>query len=89
MNFLSHREAVSMFPNNTFIKRTFYPSSREDLGPHWNPLWAQEYRDKGFRVLINRRAAPVHLGRRSAKDHRSWVIEFAGESRRSIRRSGR
>lgn len=79
MNYISHREAVSMFQNNTFIKRTFYPSSREYLGPNWNPMWAQEYRDKGFRVLINKRAAPVHLGKRFTKDQRSWVIKFTGE----------
>lgn len=79
MNFLSHKEAISVFPASTFISRVFYPSSRPDLGFLWNPPWVRVYEGMGFKVDSQRPHPGLRLGLRSVKDKYSWVVPINGE----------
>ncbi|KAF6746287.1 hypothetical protein DFP72DRAFT_1076495 [Ephemerocybe angulata] len=76
MNFITHKEAVSLFPRSSFIDAVSYPNSKHRLGYGWNPYWKRKYEGRGYRVSIYDSNPPVPLGRRSAKDIHSWHISF-------------
>ncbi|KAJ3530865.1 hypothetical protein NMY22_g8396 [Coprinellus aureogranulatus] len=84
MNFISHKEAVSLFPKTTFLDRVIIPCSRDDLGQFWNPIWAREFREKGFRVQTSHSRAPFSIGERTVKGNQSWVIDFEDADQRLI-----
>ncbi|KAF6745502.1 hypothetical protein DFP72DRAFT_824352 [Ephemerocybe angulata] len=79
MNYVSHDEAVSVFPLSTFVKRVSYPSTRLGLGREWNPSWKAKYEAKGFRFDIKSLRPAVVLGRRFVKDRCCWVLPHGGE----------
>ncbi|KAF5336601.1 hypothetical protein D9611_006612 [Ephemerocybe angulata] len=76
MNFITHKEAVSLFPRSSFIDAVAYPNSKHRLGFGWNPHWKRKYEGRGYRVSIDDPQPKVSLGRRSAKDMHSWCIPF-------------
>lgn len=78
MNFMTHQEAISLFPKATFIDRTFYPCDGESLEHGWNPPWKTKYERRGFRIDARSRMPAIRLHPRFVKDYLSWCIEFKG-----------
>ena len=75
MNFISHKEAVSVFPKATFIDRRFYVCSRTPLGSEWSPDWARKYEKRGFEIYTRNVVIDTSIvGTRTVKDQFSWVI---------------
>ncbi|KAF6742483.1 hypothetical protein DFP72DRAFT_830471 [Ephemerocybe angulata] len=79
MNYISHDEAVSVFPISTFVDRVSYPSSRFDLGSDWNPAWKLKYEARGFHFDIESLNPMILLGKRFVKDQHCWVIPHEGK----------
>lgn len=75
-----------MFPKLTFLDRTFYVCSREDLGYDWNPYWTHKYKKWGFDVDLKFSDTDMKLGLRTVKDSHCWVIPFPGERQYSFRK---
>ena len=78
MNYMTHRESVSIFPRLTFGKREFFICSRKPLGEGWNPSWVEKYSRRGYRIETEVMDPGMELGRRRVRDERSWVIETGG-----------
>ncbi|KAF6756114.1 hypothetical protein DFP72DRAFT_1066928 [Ephemerocybe angulata] len=79
MNYINHKEAVSVFPRATFCDRTTYPSSRKPLGPGWDPVWKTKYEKRGFRTEItSSHPSSLILGERWVKDGHSMCIQLQG-----------
>jgi hypothetical protein len=76
MNFITHREAVSLFPRATIIDRTFYVSSKLPLEKNWNPVWAQKYRKRGYNIDVSSVVLNLPVGFRRVNDKYSWTIRF-------------
>lgn len=78
MNFISYREAVSIFPKTTFLRRVVFPSSREELGPYWESRWSHKFCEQGYTVHVNEPPPDMCIGVRSPLDRHAWVIRFEG-----------
>ncbi|KAF6750732.1 hypothetical protein DFP72DRAFT_851533 [Ephemerocybe angulata] len=81
MNYLSHKEAVSIFPRATFLEKTAYPSSRPNLGSEWDSAWKIKYKRRGYRVVTDNSAPSLVLGERHSKDGQCWIIPFSKSQR--------
>ncbi|KAF6742988.1 hypothetical protein DFP72DRAFT_829185 [Ephemerocybe angulata] len=62
MNYISHKEAVSVFPRATLVEKIAYPSSRETLGQMWNPPWKVKYEKRGYLVETSNPRPRLTLG---------------------------
>ncbi|KAJ3548218.1 hypothetical protein NMY22_g1348 [Coprinellus aureogranulatus] len=76
INFLNHKEAVSVFPYDTFISRVFRVCSRDPLGVDWDRPWARKYRARGFHIETFEDDPPDPIGKRSINDKHCWVMPF-------------
>lgn len=79
MNFITHREAVSVFPRTTFLENTFWVCSRQDLGPNWDPSWAKKYIDRGYAIESRRATTSIPSTTRYLLDRFCWTLTFKGE----------
>lgn len=79
MNYITHREAVSVFPHLTFEKQIFYVCSKERLGNDWKPSWVDKYRKRGYLIDTSSLDPLIDTGRRTVKDKNSWVIKADGK----------
>lgn len=78
MNFMTHKQAISVFPEATFELRKFFVTSREPLGDEWNPAWAEKYTRRGFHIDRQSPSPQVEMGIRFVDDKYSWVVSFGG-----------
>lgn len=75
MNFVTHSEAVSVFPRLTFVKRTFHISRLNAMEEGWNPSWMAKYTERGFRLDDYSAEIDCTMGHRRVMD-KSWIIPF-------------
>ncbi|KAF6755987.1 hypothetical protein DFP72DRAFT_306623 [Ephemerocybe angulata] len=76
MNYITHREAVSVFPASTFLDRVGYVSSRKKLGPGWDATWKRKYESRGFRFDTKSLHPKLQFGNRSTSDSLCWRVSF-------------
>ncbi|KAF6765292.1 hypothetical protein DFP72DRAFT_870617 [Ephemerocybe angulata] len=76
INYVTYREAVSVFPKTTFLKRVGYVTSRRSLGNAPKPSWIVKYEKRGYTFDLHSRHPSVELADRSTGDNRCWRIAF-------------
>ena len=86
MNFITHKDAVSLFPQLTLDQRVFYMASKHPLGEKWKAPWVDKYEMRGFHVDVWSNEAEMH--KRSVRDERSWTFRFDGESQSTSSKPG-
>ncbi|KAJ3523940.1 hypothetical protein NMY22_g11218 [Coprinellus aureogranulatus] len=78
MNFITHKQAVSLFPFATFEKRIFYVSKTTPMGDEWKPAWIDKYSKRGFSIDTRERHPFLVVGKRFIDDEHTWCIDFGG-----------